>query len=136
MKVTIKRNLFIFMCPFIVMILVNEGCRLLNREKNPYTLTFLSIKVKAINSDERNLDKCTWNCHNNTTKYCIVHHVRAKSLITAEKQQLYFCIIKLLHTSRKTFDAYAVMNILVYVLVFPLWIWFWLIKIIKICTKR
>jgi len=59
----------------------------------------------------------------------------------AENKQLYFGSIKLLkifgaYTSTTIFDAYAVTNILVYILVFPLWIWFWIIKILKICKKR
>jgi hypothetical protein len=136
-----KKGLLLLLLPFVIMIIINEGCRLLNREQNPYMLTCLHIKVKAINSDEQNSDKCTWNCHNNTTKYCIVHHVKAKSLIMAENKQLYFGSIKFLkifgaYTSTTIFDAYAVTNILVYILVFPLWIWFWIIKILKICKKR
>jgi hypothetical protein len=126
-----KKGLLLLLLPFVIMTIINEGCRLINKENNLYMLKCLNTKVKTLNSDERTSDKCTWICHNDTW-YCMDHHVKAKSLRMTEKQQLYFGEIKLL----KSFDAYALTNILVYVIAFPIWWLSWLIKIIRICSKR
>lgn len=110
------RNILIFVCPFIMMVLVNH---------------FIKPTVDPIlndgkwNSTKPLQDRCTWACHNHT-EYCIQHHVKINQTILKLTKPLYFGEITLLHM----LGNYSFANILILVIGVPFFIWYFLIKII------
>jgi uncharacterized membrane protein len=119
------RNLVILISPFLLMIIVNEVVRPTIREK-PYS----NYGITAINSADKNTEKCTWICHNNTT-YCRNHHVRYLKNHYAYTDTIYFGIIGLL---AKT-GNYGLANIIFLVILLPLLIWLFIIKSLNIQDK-
>lgn len=116
----LTRNIFLLIFPFLVMVLVNEVYRFKVADP-PYQFN----GVKAINSDIKYPDKCSWVAHQNTN-YCKIHHVKILKRYLKLTDILYFNIIRLLHAT----GGYKMANIFFLVFLFPLIMWFSLIKIL------
>ena len=112
------RNILFLLLPFTIMIVVNEMIRPTIKER-PYSYH----GIKAINSSDKILDKCTWICHNQTS-YCKAHHVKMNRLCFKFTDRIYFGVIMLLASTRSYWSA----NIVFLVLIFPMFIWYLLIK--------
>ncbi|RYY77926.1 MAG: hypothetical protein EOO69_12790 [Moraxellaceae bacterium] len=95
--------------PFLIMIAVNEWCRAHKQEKG-----YSRFGITAMNSNEVRTDRCTWNCHDNTS-YCLEHHVRLLKPVLPITNRIYFGNIKLLMMT----GAYGLANILLYVILWP-----------------
>jgi len=110
------RNLFLFLFPFALMVFVNH---------------FIKPTVDPIPNDGKwnttvSLpNRCSWACHNNTI-YCIEHHVKMNKNLLAVSLPFYFGEIMLL----KLAGNYSLINILLLVTLVPLYLWYFLIKII------
>jgi hypothetical protein len=110
------RNLFLFLLPFALMVFVNH---------------FIKPTVDPIPNDGKwNTtkplpDRCSWACHNQTL-YCIEHHVKMNKLLLKFTRPFYFGEITLL----QMIGNYYFANILFLVTLVPLYIWYFLIKII------
>jgi hypothetical protein len=115
-----KRNLILLLLPYLVIILINESVRPTIIEK-PYQILGLTF----INSNLRKPDKCTWVAHNDTN-YCKKHHVKYLKNYLEKTDVVYFGIIKLLHST----GNYGAANIIFLVILFPLIMWYSLVKII------
>lgn len=100
------------------MILINEIVRPTIKEK-PYSIG----RITAINSSTQTKEKCSWACHNNTT-YCKENHVKLSNRYFKTLDPVYFGIIKLL----KSTGNYALANIIIFVIIFPLLMVYLLIK--------
>jgi hypothetical protein len=116
------RNLLILLFPFALMILVNEYSR-----GKIQASTYQSRGQDTINSAQRDPQKCTWACHNDTG-FCKAHHVKFDSRHFPYTDPLYFGMITLL----KGFGNYGLANILLLVLFFPILIYLLLIKSLNI----
>lgn len=114
------RNLFLLLCPYLVMILINEAVRPSIKEP-PYQ----SHGITTINSNLRLQDKCTWVAHNNTN-YCKEHHVKFLKPYYIITDPIYFGVISLLRST----GNYGAANIVLLVILFPLIMWYSLVKII------
>ncbi len=121
----VLRNVFIFISPFLIMISVNELSRTGIREK-PYTKS----GIVAINTAIQTKDRCSWNCHNNTT-YCKENHVKLMKPFFKFVDPIYFGMIKLLFAT----GNYGLANIIFLVVLWPLLMFFLLIKSIQIQQK-
>jgi len=77
------------------------------------------------NSTEQLPDRCSWACHNRTM-YCIEHHVKMNKLLLLISQPFYFSEITLL----QMIGNYSFANILILVTLVPLYIWYFLVRII------
>ncbi len=112
------RNLLLFVFPFILMIVVNQ---------------FIKPSIDPISNDGKwNTtkplpDHCSWACHN-STNYCIEHHVKMNKLLLLISQPFYFGEITLL----KMAGSYSLVNILILVTLVPLYLWYFLVRIIDV----
>ena len=110
------RNLFLFLFPFALMVFVNH---------------FIKPTVDTIKNDGKwNTtkplpDRCSWACHNQTL-YCIEHHVKTNKLLLKFTRPIYFGEITLL----QMIGNYSFANILILVTLVPLYIWYFLVRII------
>lgn len=122
-----KRILYflIVLFPFFIMIITNEIVRF-NKAEKGYTRR----GIVAINSVEKTVDKCSWNCHNDT-QYCKKNHVKYVKLHFDKIDPIYFGIISLL----KSTGNYGLANIVFLVLLFPLIMFLLLTKIIDYQIK-
>ena len=119
------RNLIIILTPFLFMILVNELMRPGIHEK-PY-----SIKgITAMNSNIRTVDKCSWNCHNDT-RFCMDHHTAVLRPYFNIVNPFYFGMIYLLGAT----GNYGLANILFLVILWPLTMIILLVKTLNIQQK-
>lgn len=116
------RNIAVLISPILLMIVVNEMVRPTIVEK-PYSKNGIS----AINSIERNVEKCTWICHNNTS-FFKKYHVKYLKPYYRYTDFLYFGIINFLHKT----GNYVMANIIFLVIILPLSIWFFIIKSMNI----
>lgn len=114
------RNLTILVLPYLIMIIINEAYRPTIKE-NPYSLR----NITAINSDIRTPDKCTWAAHKDTA-YCKQHHVKFLRNHFSITDTLYFGAISALHAT----GNYGAANLIIFVVLFPLIIWYSTVKII------
>lgn len=119
------RNFLILISPFLLMILVNETMRT-ETAKDPFCV----YGVPAMNPGERNPDKCSWACHHKTA-YCKEHHIKYLGPYLDYTDIPYFGMIGGL----KSTGDYALANIIVYVVICPLLIWFLLIQSLGIQDK-
>lgn len=83
-----------------------------------------------MNSQEFDQEKCSWSCHNNTMK-CKQFHSHGSEKYFTYTDPLYFGFITLL---QQTGD-YKLANVLLFIIFIPLWIYFFLIKIISTWLK-
>ncbi len=119
------RNLLIFIFPFLLMIIVNEIVRTTIKEK-PYS----KYATTAINSADKIPEKCSWICHNRTA-YCKKHHVKYLKNYYSHTDAIYFEIIDLMTNT----GNYGLANIILLVILFPLFIWYFIIKSVNIQDK-
>ena len=112
----ITRNILIFVLPFILMVVVNH---FIKPATNPIP------NDGKWNTTEQLTDRCSWACHNQTI-YCIEHHVKMNRGLLNLTMPFYFLEITLL----KMIGNYSFANILILVTLVPLYIWYFLIKII------
>ena len=112
------RNSIFLLFPFILMVFINESFRFSIKER-----PFVKYGFYTINSDNKILNKCTWNCHNNTT-FCKSHHVKYLKKYFSKTDQLYYGVIQLL---KKT-GNYGLTNIAVLVIAMPFIIFYFLIN--------
>lgn len=104
------------------MVLVNELIRPAIKEQ-PYFYKSIS----AINSAKQLKNKCTWHCHNDTN-FCKNNHVKKAGGLFKIIDPVYFGIINFL----KSTGHYALANIILFVILFPLLIFYFLIKIMNL----
>ena len=110
------RNLFLFLLPFALMVFVNH---------------FIKPTVDPIPNDGKwnstlpIAERCTWACHD-STNYCIAHHVKMNKLLLNFTRPIYFGEIILL----QMIGNYSFANILILVTLVPLYIWYFLVRII------
>ncbi len=104
------------------MILINEIVEQIIKEKS-----YSNHGITAINSVERNTNKCTWICHNNTV-FCKENHVKVLKPYFQYTDTIYFGAISLL---QKT-GNYGLANIIFLVVLIPVLIWFFIIKSMNI----
>ena len=107
------------------MVLTNELIRSSVKEQ-PY----IYKKTTAINSGEKLKTKCTWHCHNDTG-FCKNNHVKKAGYLFKITDPMHFGIIHFL----KSTGHYALANIILFVILFPLLIFYFLVKIIEIQSK-
>ncbi|MFM7015109.1 MAG: hypothetical protein ACKOX3_02170 [Bacteroidota bacterium] len=110
------RNLLIFVFPFLLMIITNHFIKPAV-DNNP--------KQGKLITEKQLPQKCSWACHNNTL-YCINHHVKMNRFLLKCSQPFYFGEITLL----QMLGSYSLANILILVTFIPIYIWYFLIKII------
>tara|TARA_Y100001933_G_C18939819_1_gene539039 strand:+ start:712 stop:1143 length:432 start_codon:yes stop_codon:yes gene_type:complete len=134
----IIKNIIILLLPFTLMILVNELCRPLVKEK-PYEYKFIT----AINSKNEDLNKCTWACHN-ISNHCTKNHVRRiinpNFPFFEEIDCFYKGIINFnnINTSKikiSQSESYAAMNLIFLVLLWPLLMYFLLLNYLRLRKK-
>ena len=109
--------------PFVLMIMVNEIVRFKNN--NHYTSHGFTI----LNPTAPIKDKCTWNCHNNTA-YCIKHHIKVIKPFIKFTNTIYFGEINALRST----GNYGLANILLFVIILPIWIYYFIVKSIALMT--
>lgn len=114
----IFRTAIIVLLPFILMIIINESFRFSIKEQPYHKYGFTTI-----NSSNKILGKCTWNCHNNTS-YCKAHHVKFLRNSFSKTDQLYYGEIKLLRST----GNYGLANIVILVIFIPFLILYFFIK--------
>lgn len=116
------RNIIILIFPFLIMIFINEAMRSSVKEA-PYYFH----NIATINSAEKLKNKCTWHCHNDTN-FCKQYHVKHTQHLFKIIDPIYFGIIGFL----KSTGSYAMANILFLVILFPLLMYYFLVKIIHL----
>ena len=114
--------IIIFALPFLGMVLINEASRQIISDK-PYVIS----GVVTINSNKKTPDKCSWNCHNDTN-YCKKHHAKVAKSNFKYIDPIYFLIIAVLQST----GGYGLANILILVIMAPLFFYILLIKSINI----
>jgi len=115
------RNLILLFFPFLMVILLNEYHRwqLPQQEKSSSFSTTLPLKTK-----------CTWACHNNTA-YCKTYHVKLVKSHFEWTDKLYFGLINGLKSS----GEYRLANIVFLGLIWPILMYFLLVKNIDLYLK-
>ncbi len=112
------------------MIIINEVMRH-NVKNNGYSKN----GVKTINSSDKLRNKCTWICHN-LTQYCKSNHVKVAKSYFNLTDKFYFKVINSLKDqTQKENYYYRCLNILFFVVLVPLCIWYFTIKSINIQDK-
>ena len=117
MKPKARTAIFVLL-PFVLMIILNESVRLLNKQQSNHKYGFTTI-----NSADKISNKCSWNCHNNTA-YCKAHHVKFLKQSYSLTDTLYYSEIQLL----KSTGNYGLANIAILVIVIPFLILYFFTK--------
>jgi hypothetical protein len=121
----IIRNLLLLVLPFLCIVLINEVSRPTIKEK-PF-----SLYSNTMNSGQKLKNKCSWECHENTS-YCKRYHVKLLSPYFSITDRLYCGVIEVLQNEEDEFSFYQIMNVVFLVLVIPLLIWLLLAKSLSI----
>lgn len=119
------RNMILLFLPIVLMIGINEVFRT-QIKNNTYSI----YGSATINPADKNTEKCTWECHNNTA-FCKKNHIRLLKNYTETTDTVYFGVINLLAKS----GDYVFANIIFLVFLFPLLIWFFITKSLSIQKK-
>ena|SRR5690554_1317898 len=114
------RNIALLLLPYLLMIIINEAYRPTIKE-TPYSLR----GITAINSDVRTPDKCSWAAHSDTA-YCKQNHVKLLMNHMDITDKIYFGAIGALHST----GNYGAANVIFLVILFPLTMWYSLVKVI------
>ena len=113
--------------------MINEWNRL-NINEAGYTRQWKGVLdiqgITAINSGKKLKDKCTWFCHDHTN-YCKDNHVKLATPYFNKIDPIYFGIIEFLRSTKN----YGLANIIFLVIIFPLIMYFSLIKSISLELK-
>jgi hypothetical protein len=112
------RIIAILLTPILIVVIVNETYRSSIKGNLYYYKGFATI-----NSSDKILNRCSWNCHNNTA-FCKQHHVKLLNDYFSTTDKLYYGEITLLN---KTGD-YQVANIAILVILFPFFILYFSLK--------
>jgi hypothetical protein len=104
------------------MVLINEAIRTSTKEQ-----LFTHNGITAINSAASVPGKCTWKCHN-ATDYCKAHHVQFLKPVLSKTDVIYHGVINRLRDT----GNYDMANIVFLVLLFPLAMYFFIIKSLNI----
>jgi hypothetical protein len=121
---SIKRNILILLAPFMLMVIVNECTRIQNKsnfKSKGFTILNTTVPIK---------NKCSWNCHNNTS-YCIKHHIKLTKPYLNFTNPIYFGAIGALMST----GNYGLANILFLVILMPLWMFYFLVKSIDLIIE-
>lgn len=121
----LRSKLLILVAPFLLMIFVNEICRTQITTK-PYSgrgVTFMNPELWVH-------DQCSWACHNSSV-YCEKHHIRYMRPIKKYIDPIYFGIIRFLKES----GNYALANLIFLVVLWPLLMWYLLVRCIEMRRK-
>lgn len=119
---TLVRNMTILVTPILFLVLINETTRPTITE-SPY----VHKGTIAINSSIQSTKKCTWTCHNNTV-YCKQHHVKLVQSHFKTTDPIYFGLIGIL----KSTGNYGLANIIILVVISPLFMFYLLTKSLHI----
>lgn len=122
----LRYKLLLLLLPFLVMVLVNESMHFFSSEEKP----FVYKGFQGLNSGEVNKNKCTWYCHADTT-FCKNNHVKYLKPYFEYTDPVYFGIINALHKT----GNYGLANIIFFVILIPLMIWYLLVKCIDYQLK-
>jgi hypothetical protein len=112
------RNTLLLVAPFLMMVIVNELVRPTITEQ-PYSAYGFTAMNPLLESPE----KCSWQCHDNTT-YCKQHHVVYLDSWFQVVDPIYFGIIRAL----KSTGNYGAANLVVFVILLPLLMFWWLVR--------
>jgi hypothetical protein len=118
---SIKRNVIVLLAPFILMVVVNELTRIQNKTH------YKSKGLTLLNTTDPLKNKCSWNCHNNTS-YCLKHHVKLTKPNLKYTNPIYFGAIGALRST----GNYGMANIVFLVILMPLWMFYFLVKSIDL----
>ncbi|MGB1247243.1 MAG: hypothetical protein ACPG4Z_00050 [Chitinophagales bacterium] len=121
----IFRNIIILIAPFLIMFVVNE---LSQHPKKPDGIIFSG--VKTINYDGVVMYECSWHCHQNT-QFCIDNHTHFLQPVIDYINPIYFAIIDGLFAT----GNYGLANIVFLVILWPLLMYFLLIKCLNLRSK-
>ncbi len=111
--------------PLLLVVSVNEYYRIkLNKQH------YFRSKIISINSSNAYIDKCSWQCHDNTS-YCKTHHVKLLNRYFPYVDQLYFGIIDLL----KMPGNYVMANIVFLVILWPALMYYFFVRTIFMQIK-
>lgn len=116
------RIILLLISPYLFIILINEFIRPWINE-TPYT----AFGITAMNSAERIPNRCTWECHNNTT-YCMEHHVHVMKPVMKITNLFYFGLIGVLAAT----GNYGLANIIFLVFLIPLMILYFIYRSMRI----
>lgn len=119
------RIIAILLTPILVVVIVNETYRSSIKGNQYYYKGFATI-----NPSDKILNRCSWNCHNNT-EFCKQHHVKLLNDYFSTTDKLYYGEIRLL---KKTGD-YGLANIAFLVLTIPFLILYFTLKGLNIRQK-
>ncbi len=117
-----RTRLLILSAPFLFMVFINEISRAVIEEE-----AYKRYGVESINPAMRVENRCSWVCHNSTS-YCATHHIKYLHSVKSKIDPLYFGIIAFLNS----FGNYALANIFFLIVLWPLLMWFLLVKCIEL----
>jgi hypothetical protein len=118
------KHFFCFLTPFLLIISVNECLRYSNQPN------FKKSQFSVLNSSELMANKCSWICHDNTN-YCKTYHLSYSKTTISYTDPYYFGVIDVL----KSTGNYKLANIVLFVFIMPIWIFFFLIKCVHLIHK-
>ncbi len=117
--------LSILIFPVLCVIFINEITKTTIVKSN-----YKKYYIETINSNLKNVQQCSWVCHNNTN-YCKENHVKLLVKYYKTTDPLYFGIVKPL----KYTGNYRLANIILLVIIIPLILYALLLKSIQIQYK-
>lgn len=121
----IIRIMLILGLPYIFVIFINFISHPKIKGK-PYKI----YGVQAKNTNNKNIENCTWICHNQTD-YCKKYHVKYLAKYYGFTDPFYYGLINTLKIS----NNYVLMNIIFLVLLIPLVTLFFIIKSLEFEDK-
>ena len=123
-----KRFIFyslILATPFFCLIVVNEASR-----SDVYYVSIFDTKVLALNPQQKDAKRCTWDCHSNECS-----HRKKNCINIGIIDVLYQNIIASLQL-KKGGDVYQQMNVLFLVIIWPLVMFGLLVANVELFFKR
>ena len=123
-----KRFIFyslILVTPFFFLIVVNEASR-----SDVYYVSIFDTKVLALNPQQKDAKRCTWDCHSNECS-----HRKKNCINIGIIDVLYQNIIASLQL-KKGGDVYQQMNVLFLVIIWPLVMFGLLVANVELFFKR
>lgn len=115
------RNILILLFPIFFIIITNESIRYYRDVKY-----HSHRKQTTINSNEKSINSCSWECHNSTI-YCKNNHVKINKWMLKITDIPYYTTIDLLKKSKRDYESD---NLIYLVFGIPLLVYFMLIKCI------
>jgi hypothetical protein len=136
-----KINLLILVAPFLIMVLVNETCRVFDESESE---NFTYSGITAMNSSLKKTNECTWACHNSTKGFCMEKHrkyIKDGFPFYAKINDFYFGIIDFNHqkvNGKKVRNPsyYVFMNVILLVFLWPLIMYLMMINSLRLMLKN